>query len=133
MVYKKWSVRPSLLLLWLLLLLLSLKLYLLLLLTPINATLALGNGLMLDLSLSGALLLCAGLLTALAQYLLVKAYNVADAAYLQPFDHVKLPFNVALGLAVFGFAPPGSMWLGSLLIVGASFFLMRQETTRQVA
>jgi S-adenosylmethionine uptake transporter len=34
---------------------------------------------------------------------------------------------VLLGLAVFGFVPPGSMWLGSLLIVGASFFLLYEE------
>ena len=105
----------------------TLTLYLLLLLTPINALLAWPNGLLPEAGTPGLLLLSAGILTAFAQYALVKAYGLADAAFLQPFDHVKLPFNVALGIAVFGFAPPGSLWLGSTLIVGASFLLLAQE------
>ena len=106
----------------------TLTFYLLLLLTPINAALAWDSGWTIGLDISGGILLAAGLLTALAQYALAKAYSIADAAYLQPFDHIKLPFNVGLGLIVFGFVPPGSMWLGSALIVGASFYLLRLET-----
>ena len=45
------------------------------------------------------------MLTFLAQYVLTRAYASADAAYLQPFDHLKLPFNVLLGWLVFGFVP----------------------------
>ncbi len=104
----------------------ALTLYLLLLLTPINAGLGLSVGLMLD-ATSATLLLGAGLLTALAQYFLARAYSIADAAYLQPFDHLKLPFNVVLGFAVFGYAPPGNLWLGAALIVGASMALVHQE------
>ncbi|MEO0913781.1 MAG: EamA family transporter, partial [Pseudomonadota bacterium] len=66
-------------------------------------------------------------LTAAAQFALAKAYALADASYLQPFDHLKLPFNVLLGLLVFGFVPPGSLWLGSGLIVVASFYLLSAE------
>ncbi|WP_172298705.1 DMT family transporter [Pseudoruegeria sp. HB172150] len=106
----------------------SLTVYLLLLLTPINAVVAWPDGLSLGAGTSGLLLVAAGMLTALAQYLLARAYSIADAAYLQPFDHVKLPFNVALGLAVFGFVPPGAMWLGSALIVAASLFLLQRES-----
>ena len=82
---------------------------------------------------AGLLLVGAGLLTAIAQYALARAYSIADAAYLQPFDHLKLPFNVGLGLVVFGYAPPGSLWLGAALIVGASFALLRQEARLQTA
>ena len=64
---------------------------------------------------------------------LARAYSIADAAYLQPFDHLKLPFNVGLGLVAFGYAPPGSLWLGAALIVGASFALLRQEARQQTA
>ncbi|MCP5038233.1 MAG: DMT family transporter [Rhodobacteraceae bacterium] len=104
----------------------TLTLYLLLLLTPINAGLAIGGGF----ALPGEALwvvLAAGLLTAAAQHLLVRAYTLADAAYLQPFDHLKLPLNVLLGFLVFGFLPAGSMWLGSAVIIGASFYLLRDE------
>ena len=104
----------------------TMTLYLLILLTPINAGLALGTGFTLP---SGALwvVLGAGLLTAAAQHFLVRAYSLADAAFLQPFDHLKLPLNVVLGFVIFGFAPGGSMWLGTAVIIGATFYLLREE------
>ncbi|MDV7143643.1 DMT family transporter [Tropicimonas sp. TH_r6] len=105
----------------------SLTVYLLLLLTPVNAAVAWGDGFGLDFGTSGLLLLSTGLLTALAQYAIARAYSLADAAYLQPFDHVKLVFNVLLGAAVFGFYPPGSLWIGAALIIGASSWLLLQE------
>ena len=106
----------------------SLTLYLLVLLTPINAVLAMNSGFAITTDESIWLIIAAGVLTAAANYALAKAYSVADAAYLQPFDHVKLPFNVLLGWLVFGFLPVGAMWIGTLLIVGASFYLLSQET-----
>jgi S-adenosylmethionine uptake transporter len=105
----------------------SLTLYLLLLLTPINAVLAAKSGFVLTTTDSMWLIVATGVLTASANYTLVKAYSVADAAYLQPFDHVKLPFNVLLGWAVFGFLPAGAMWVGTFLIVGASLYLLGRE------
>ncbi len=104
----------------------TVTLYLLLLLSPINAGLAVGTGFALPASALW-LVLGAGLLTALAQHLLVRAYSLADAAFLQPFDHLKLPFNVVLGFLVFGFAPTGSMWLGTAIILTAGLYLLRQE------
>lgn len=105
----------------------TLTLYLLILLTPVNALLAAGSGFAMP---QGALwlIVAAGVLTAAAQYLIVRAYAMADAAYLQPFDHLKLPMNVTLGWLVFGFLPEGSMWLGTALILGASIWLVRDET-----
>ncbi|RYH07408.1 DMT family transporter [Tropicimonas sp. IMCC6043] len=102
----------------------SLTVYLLLLLTPFNAAAAWGVGFGLDFGASGLLLLAAGLVTALAQYAVARAYSHADAAYLQPFDTLKLLFNVALGAVIFGFVPPGSLWLGAALIIGASSWLL---------
>ncbi|WP_424944259.1 DMT family transporter [Aliiroseovarius crassostreae] len=110
----------------------TVTIYLLLLLSPINAGLAQTTGFALP-SSAVWLVLGAGLLTALAQHLLVRAYSMADAAFLQPFDHLKLPFNVVLGFAVFGFAPTGSMWLGTAVILAASFYLLNRETRPAVA
>lgn len=106
----------------------SLTVYLLLLLSPVNFALALGEGVAFSGGLTALILIAAGLLTALAQYAIAKAYTVADAAYLQPFDHLKLPLNVGFGVMAFGFVPPGSMWLGAALILAASFYLLRQES-----
>ncbi len=104
----------------------TLTLALLILLLPVNGLAALGAGFTVA---SQALWLVAlsGLLVAGAQYLLVRAYVLADAAYLQPFDHLKLPLNVGLGLVFFGFAPPGLMWVGAGVIIVASAWVMREE------
>ena len=105
----------------------TVTIYLLILLTPINFALAAGTGF----ALPGPAIwfvVGAGLLTALAQHVLVRAYSLADAAFLQPFDHLKLPLNVALGFLAFGFAPTGSMWLGTAVILGASLYLLNQES-----
>ena len=93
---------------------------------PINALLAVGSGFAVA---EGALpaVALAGIMLALAQFLLARAYVVADAAFLQPFDHLKLPMNVGLGFAVFGFAPPGSMWVGAALMIAATAWLLRCE------
>ncbi|MCK8483709.1 DMT family transporter [Aliiroseovarius sp. S2029] len=109
----------------------TVTIYLLVLLSPINAGLALGSGFSLPM---GAIWLVvgAGLLTALAQHVLVRAYSLADAAFLQPFDHLKLVFNVVLGFVVFGFLPTGSMWLGTAIILAASFYLLEQERRQPV-
>lgn len=101
--------------------------WLLVLLTPINAALAFGAGIVVPQGLALWLLLAAGLLTAIGQYLLTLAYSTADAAYVQPFDDLKLPLNVLAGWLVFGYAPSGYLWLGAMLILAASLFLMWRE------
>jgi len=107
----------------------TITLYLLVLLTPINFALAAGPGFALP---SGAIwmVVAAGVLTAGAQFALARAYAMADAAFLQPFDHLKLPLNVALGLVVFGFAPSGSMWIGAGIIIAASAWMLQRESAQ---
>lgn len=102
----------------------TLTLWLLGLLLPVNLGLAVGAPLM---SVPLELVLLAGLATAVAQFALASAYRRADAAYLQPFDHLKLPLNIGLGFAVFGFAPEGWIWGGVTLIFAAGMWLMWLE------
>lgn len=106
----------------------TLTLYLLLLLTPINGFLAVQSGFGLPTGTGLWIILGAGILTAAAQFFLASAYRVADAAYLQPFDHLKLPANVILGWLAFGFLPTGSMWIGTAMILLASLFLLSRES-----
>lgn len=106
----------------------SITMYLLLLLTPINAVLAIGDGFGVpDGQNMIVLLIVVGILTAIAQGAFVMAYKVADAAYVQPFDHVKLPLNVLAGALVFGWTPPGELWLGAAIIIGAALFITYRE------
>lgn len=60
-----------------------------------------------------------------------QAYATADAAYVQPFDHLKLPFNVLAGFYVFGWVPGGNLWLGAALIIAASLFIAHRESQLQ--
>lgn len=117
----------------------SVTAYLLALLTPINAAFLLAST---GFSFGAAFALPTGtvlwvivvlaLLTAAAQYLLTLAYARADAAYLQTFDNVRLPLNTLAGWLVFAYAPSGYLWVGAVLIIGASLYLLKVESARPV-
>lgn len=105
--------------------------YLLVLITPFNILLALPDwqtpsGMNVWLLLFGA-----GVMTALAQWAIVKAYAVADASFVQPFDHAKLPLNVLAGWVVFGWAPPGRLWLGAAIIIASVAFITQWERKKK--
>lgn len=105
--------------------------YLLVLITPFNILLALPDwqtpsGMNMWLLLFGA-----GVMTALAQWAIVKAYAVADASFVQPFDHAKLPLNVLAGWVVFGWAPPGRLWLGAAIIIASVAFITQWERRKK--
>ncbi len=102
--------------------------YLLALLMPVNGVIAFGAGtLAMPGGLALILLIGAGLITALANWFLAKAYSSADASYVQPFDHLKLPLNILAGWLVFHYTPNGNLWIGATLIIIASLYIMRHE------
>jgi len=106
--------------------------YLLILITPFNLFLAAPEFTMPTQGLTWLLLTGAGLLTALAQWAIAKAYAVADASFVQPFDHAKLPLNVLAGWLVFGWVPPGRLWLGAAVIVASVAFITQWENKKTV-
>jgi drug/metabolite transporter (DMT)-like permease len=73
------------------------------------------------------LLLVAGFLSAIAQLCLALSYKMGDASYVQPFDHVKLLFNIIISWWLFRDAPQGILWLGVFLILGSSVFIGLRE------
>ncbi|TNB47269.1 DMT family transporter [Martelella lutilitoris] len=109
----------------------SITVWLLMLLTPINALVAVGGGFAVPMGDAIWIMLALGLMTVLAQYFLTLAYSSADAAYVQPFDDLKLPLNVLGGWLVFGFAPDTLFWVGGLMILGASLSIMMIERRRE--
>ncbi|RJX67420.1 DMT family transporter [Vibrio sinensis] len=106
----------------------TMVIYLLILITPFNILLALPEWEMPSGSTVWLLLITAGITTALAQWAIVKAYSVADASFIQPFDHAKLPLNVLAGWMMFGWVPPGRLWLGAMIIIVSVAFIARWET-----
>lgn len=104
----------------------SMVVYLLILIAPFNFFLALPN-FQVPSEMAWYLLIMTGILLALAQWSLARAYASADASFIQPFDLVKLPLNVLAGWFVFSYTPPGNLWLGASLLVGATLFILHKE------
>jgi drug/metabolite transporter (DMT)-like permease len=104
----------------------SMVVYLLILIAPFNFFLALPN-FQVPSEVAWYLLIMTGILLALAQWSLARAYASADASFIQPFDLVKLPLNVLAGWLVFSYTPPGNLWLGASLLVGATLFILHKE------
>lgn len=105
--------------------------YLFILITPFNLLIAMTNlsptGFhLLSMSDLGWLILL-GFFTALAQLAVAKAYSLADASYIQPFDFIKLPLNVLAGWLVFSWVPPGKLWLGAGIIIAATMYITQVE------
>ncbi|MEF2072604.1 DMT family transporter [Consotaella aegiceratis] len=108
----------------------TITVYLLLLLSPINAVWFGLDGFVVPDPGSLIALLGLGLVAGLSQYAVSRAYALADATYLQPFDDLKLPLNILLGWLVFAYAPGELFWVGALLILGASLYNATRDNRR---
>lgn len=105
----------------------TVTLWLLALLTPVNAGLSVHAGFEWP---AGWILLCllaGGAVMFLAQHFLTLAYAAADAAFVQPFDDLKLLSNIGIGWLVFGYLPEGTLWLGVAMILAGSSWLLWSE------
>ena len=102
----------------------SITLWLLVLLTPINAALSVHAGFELPTGQILAWLILGGLIMMAAQYLLTWSYAAADAAFVQPFDDLKLISNILIYGIVFGYWPEGNIWFGVALILAGSLYLL---------
>jgi drug/metabolite transporter (DMT)-like permease len=74
-----------------------------------------------------ALLCCTG---ALGHWLLIRAYEVAEASAVQPFAYLQLVFASALGIAVFGEAVRANVALGAGIVVAAGLFTLWRARVR---
>jgi len=71
-----------------------------------------------------------GCLGALCQFLVIKAYQNAQASVVAPFHYVELVAAMAFGFVVFGDFPDAVTWIGIALIVGAGLYLAHRERRR---
>lgn len=67
-------------------------------------------------------LLC--LTAALAHWLLIRAYEVAEASAIQPFAYLQLVFVTVIGLSVFGETLRSNVALGAAIVVLAGLFTL---------
>lgn len=108
----------------------AITMWLLVLLTPVNALFSAQAGFELPTGQVLGLLLVGGVIMYGAQHFLTLAYAAADATFVQPFDDLKLFSNIAVSWLVLNFAPEGSYWLGIVLILAASAYLLYSERDR---
>ena len=109
----------------------SITVWLLLLLSPINAAISYHAGFEIPSGNILWLLLAGGIVILAAQYFLTRSYAAADAAFVQPFDDIKLISNVVVGGLVFHYWPEGHLWLGVAMILAASSFLLWTESGKK--
>ena len=105
----------------------SITLWLLLLLSPINFGLSATAGFEWPTGTILWLLILAGATQFIAQYCMTKAYSLADAGFLQPFDDLRLPFNIIAGFLAFHYLPEGNLWIGIALILAGSALLVWKQ------
>ncbi len=62
--------------------------------------------------------------SAFSHFLLIRAYEVAEASTVQPFAYLQLPFAAALGVLVFSEAIRTNVLIGAGVVVGAGLFTL---------
>ncbi len=75
-------------------------------------------------------LLCVS--SAFSHFLLIRAYEVAEASAVQPFAYLQLPFAAALGLLVFNEAIRTNVLVGAAVVVGAGLFTLWRARVSKV-
>jgi len=69
-----------------------------------------------------------GFLGALGHFLMIKAYELAPASLLAPFDYTTLIWATILGFVVFGDLPDTWTVLGAIIIMSSGLYLVRRES-----
>jgi drug/metabolite transporter (DMT)-like permease len=69
-----------------------------------------------------------GFLGALGHYLMIRAYKIAPASLLAPFDYTTLIWATVLGFVVFGDLPDTGTFLGAIIIMSSGLYLIRCES-----
>ncbi len=73
-----------------------------------------------------------GFLGAVGHYLMIKAYGLAPASLLAPFDYTTLIWATLLGFFLFGDLPDTMTVLGALIIISSGLYLIRRESRANV-
>jgi len=111
----------------------AITMWLLVLLTPVNFLFSAQAGFEIPTGQILWLLLAGGVIMYFAQHFLTLSYAAADAAFVQPFDDLKLFSNILVSWLILDFAPAGSYWLGILLVLAGSSYLMWSERQKDIA
>ena len=62
-----------------------------------------------------------------AIFLMARAFELADASLVAPFDYARLPFVTLFGFLLFDQIPDFYTVLGATIIIGSAFYIARRE------
>jgi drug/metabolite transporter (DMT)-like permease len=79
------------------------------------------------------LLAALAVLNLLGQLGLVRAFSLAPASAIAPYEYTALLWAAALGFLVFGDVPSASLWIGAVIIIGAGSYVTLRTRPTQVA
>lgn len=68
-----------------------------------------------------------GLVWAGGMYCIARAYSLALASVVAPFEYVTLPINVMWGIVIWGESPLLETWIGAFLTVGSGLYILYRE------
>ena len=68
-----------------------------------------------------------GVVAALGHYLIIKAFDYAEASLLAPYGYTEIIMTCLLGYLVFGDLPDGFTWLGMGIIVASGIYISVRE------
>jgi drug/metabolite transporter (DMT)-like permease len=71
-----------------------------------------------------------GLFGGFGHYFLVRAFELAPAPVVSPFNYVQLLGAAVLSYSVFGQVPDAWTWLGAAIIVASGIFMLYAERSR---
>jgi len=75
-------------------------------------------------------LLMLGLLGGIAQVLVTRAWRLASAAVLAPFDYAGIVLAVLYGYLWFKEEPSWTVWFGLPLVIGSGLYILQRERVR---
>lgn len=78
-------------------------------------------------------LILLGSFASIGHYLFTRAFAVAEATALMPFDYVRLPMVAAIGFVAFGDLPDPWTWVGAAVILGSSIYVAHREAVARRA
>ena len=68
-----------------------------------------------------------GTMGALAHLFMISAFDKAEASLLAPYNYTKLLWVTVFGYFVFGEVPSLEMWVGTVVIISAGFYVIYRE------
>jgi drug/metabolite transporter (DMT)-like permease len=69
-------------------------------------------------------------LSGVGQYLLTKAYGLAEASVISPFSYVMIIWATAFGILIWGDLPTSSMLIGTSIIILSGLYILHRERLR---